>query len=475
LVGVITLLSGLALGFFGLTWRREARVNVKLSDYHLATQEASATAEVELLRLKDLLAERVRGTDAMRQTAGRRSVEPDFDMGLHLIRYGLAASVGKVTARQRKYAQPVFAPTVARIERFFREIDDRLDPAKIPPRVDGQELAYRIDSLFGSCEQLRRLHQIEFRRMSSQLVARARSEEQMIALFLWVLLPASALLIYRLARVARRSISLQEQAERRYRDLAQDLEGRVVERTAELKLAHERLARKERLALLGQVTGTVSHELRNPLGTLRLGVDALGRLLRNDQTLRPIIERIERSLERCNQVVSELLDFSRSPPPQPVPTDVASWLREVVGDQRIPSWLEVTYDLPPDGTVLQLDRNRLRRAIINVVDNAIQAMEGERQQAQEGAPLRLAVRCAVREQRLFITVADTGPGMTPEILGQIFEPLFTTKVHGIGLGMLAVRQIMENAGGGIEIVSAPGQGTQVTLWLPLHPSDPADG
>jgi signal transduction histidine kinase len=467
-VGVIALLGGFAFGFFELERRRESHARLLLSDYHSPTQEASVAAQVELLLLKDLLAERVGGT-------GRRNVDSDFDMRLHLNRHGLAARVGKVTALQRKYDEPVFAGTVARIDRYFREIDARLDQAQTPPRADAQELAYLIDSLSGSWEQLRRLHQIEFRRMSTLLVARARSEGQMIALFLWVVLPASALLIYRLFHLARQTISLQERAEQRFRELAGDLEQRVLERTTELKLAHEQLARKERLALLGQLTGTVSHELRNPLGTLRLSVQCLGRLQQGgDPTLKRTIELIERSTERCNQVVSELLDFSRSPPPHPVPIDVASWLREVVGDQRIPSWLEVTYDLPPDGRVVHLDRDRLRRAIINVVDNAVQAMEGERQQAQESPPMRLAVRCAIRDQRLFIIVADTGPGMTPDILGKIFEPLFTTKVHGIGLGMPTVKQIMEGGGGGIDIVSVHGQGTEVTLWLPLHQPDQAD-
>src|SRR5262249_51130670 len=156
-----------------------------------------------------------------------------------------------------------------------------------------------------------RLHQIEFRGISTLLVARARSEGQMIALFLGVVLPASALLIYRLFHLARRSISLQELAEQRYRELAGDLEQRGLERTAELKQAHEQLARKERLALLGQLTGTVSHELRNPLSTLRLGVQGLGRLQQDgDPTLKRTIELIERSIDRCNHVVSELLDFS---------------------------------------------------------------------------------------------------------------------------------------------------------------------
>ena len=127
-------------------------------------------------------------------------------------------------------------------------------------------------------------------------------------------------------------------------------------------------------------------------------------------------------------------------------------------------------DCPLD---LSIDPERLRRVVINVVENATQAMTaGEDAPAKDGVH-RLSISTCLARARAELRVADTGPGMDEETLQKIFEPLFSTKSFGVGLGLTVVKQIMEQHGGGIEIESTPGQGTEVMLWLPL--SDPHGG
>ena len=114
------------------------------------------------------------------------------------------------------------------------------------------------------------------------------------------------------------------------------------------------------------------------------------------------------------------------------------------------------------GAEAELDTERFRRCLINVIDNACQAM----QEAPEGTG-RLTVETGVRDGRLEISVSDTGPGIAPGDVEAVFEPLYSTKGFGVGLGLPIVRHIVEQHGGGIDIASTPGEGTCVTLWLPV--------
>ena len=114
-----------------------------------------------------------------------------------------------------------------------------------------------------------------------------------------------------------------------------------------------------------------------------------------------------------------------------------------------------------------LDQDYVRRAIINLVENAVQAMNEARRSELDTNPV-LTVGTQVQGERLEIIVADTGPGIAPELMTRIWEPLFSTKSFGVGLGLPTVKQIMEREGGGMNISSVPGQGTQALLWLPLE-------
>jgi signal transduction histidine kinase len=113
-----------------------------------------------------------------------------------------------------------------------------------------------------------------------------------------------------------------------------------------------------------------------------------------------------------------------------------------------------------------LDKNRFRRAVINIFENACQAMTGEGKEEAGTGERILTVRTREHNGRVEIVFEDTGPGIPPDVHGRIFEPLFSTKSFGVGLGLPVVKQIMEQHNGGIETEAEEGRGAKICLWLP---------
>jgi signal transduction histidine kinase len=253
-----------------------------------------------------------------------------------------------------------------------------------------------------------------------------------------------------------------QKAEDALRELNEDLEQRVTVRTAELHDTQQSLLRKQRLASLGQLVGTVYHDLRNPLGVIRNSIVLIGELAESaGLNLQRPLERCERSVQRCEKIVDELLDHTRIRELDLKPTAIDAWLNDLLNEQTPPDGIVVTRDFAAAEVEAFVDLDRFRRVVVNVFDNACQAMTeaGKRER-------RLTVDTRVRDGRLELCFTDTGPGIAPEDLPKIFEPLFTTKPKGVGLGLPMVKQIMEQHGGGIDIASERGGGTRVTLWLP---------
>lgn len=247
----------------------------------------------------------------------------------------------------------------------------------------------------------------------------------------------------------------------RHRERLEDL---VTERTAKLQAAQQELIRKERLATLGQLTATVSHELRNPLGTLRTSIYHLGTKVRGKGLgVEPTIERAERNIRRCDDIITELLDYTRIQDLKLELTVLDGWLAEVISDAVIPAQITLCKNLQAPVKV-DLDRSRLRRGVLNVLDNACQALA---EIAVDDARERLIkVKTSVLPNRVEIQFDDQGPGIPAEVKAHLFEPLYTTKGFGVGLGLCIVKQIMEQHCGGVKISSEPGSGTCVRLWLP---------
>jgi PAS domain S-box-containing protein len=234
----------------------------------------------------------------------------------------------------------------------------------------------------------------------------------------------------------------------------------------ERKRLEGELLRRERLATLGQLTATVSHELRNPLGVIRTSAFILRDGLKDEMPrARRALERVERSVMRCDRIIDEMLDFTRISDLEPEPTALDDWLAGVLEEQPLPTGISLRQELQLPETTVPLDRDRFRRAVINVFDNACQAMLGAGESETEPAERLLTVRTRECDGRIEVVFEDQGPGIARHVYERIFEPLYSTKGLGVGLGLPVVKQIMEQHGGGIEIETEEGRGTAVCLWL----------
>jgi signal transduction histidine kinase len=237
---------------------------------------------------------------------------------------------------------------------------------------------------------------------------------------------------------------------------------------ADLEKAHEELLRQERLVTLGQLTTTVSHELRNPLGVIRTSTYAVRKKLAGgDYNVGAAIERIERNVVRCDRIIDELLDFGSFRSSNLEPVKVEDWLGEVLDVQLIPDGVTVIRKFEVGDAVCNIDPEALRRVVINVYDNACQAMV-----TMEGAATCdrrvLTVGVDRATDHLEIEFRDTGVGIPEDVLPRLFEPMFSTKTFGVGLGLPVVRKIVEQHGGSVGLANNEDAGVSAKLILPLH-------
>lgn len=224
------------------------------------------------------------------------------------------------------------------------------------------------------------------------------------------------------------------------------------------------LLRQERFATLGQLTATVSHELRNPLGTMLTSIALLQRKFPNAGEI-PAFIRLERAVRRCDHIIDELLDYTRIRPLNLESIGLDAYLDEYLAESPLSDGIEMRRERNDTEIKVSIDKDLMRRALVNVTNNACQALqelEGEK---------RVTFTTKFEGSRCGVIVGDNGSGIPAEIQERIFEPLFSTKSFGVGLGMSIVQQIMEQLGGEVVVESVVGQGTQLSLWLPLTEVD----
>jgi signal transduction histidine kinase len=218
--------------------------------------------------------------------------------------------------------------------------------------------------------------------------------------------------------------------------------------------------RRERLAMLGQLSSGVGHELRNPLGVMTNAVYYLKTVLATQPTnVQEYLDIIQQQVTVSEKIVSDLLDFTRSKPPQRKPTPLRTATETQVA-RIAPGRLDrvrVELDIPDDVPSAMVDPMQLGQIILNLVTNAAQAMDGNG---------RVTVRARdAGSDRIAYEVIDTGPGVPADVGEKVFEPLFTTKARGIGLGLAVSRMLARANGGDLTLVSKPGQGATFLLTL----------
>jgi signal transduction histidine kinase len=240
---------------------------------------------------------------------------------------------------------------------------------------------------------------------------------------------------------------------------------------AQLEVAQEQLVRQERLAAIGELASAVGHELRNPLGvitnTLFLSRAAVG--AGDDERVLRQLATAEREVGAASLIVGDLLEFARARDPVMAPVDMHALVDEALGVAPPPARVQLTRTdgekvEPADG-----DRDQIRQVLLNLVSNAYDAMP-------DGGELTIGVSMA--GEMVEVTVADTGMGMDSETCDRLFEPFYTRKAKGIGLGLAVTRRIVEAHGGRISVQSTPGHGARFTLDLPAvdnAAASPTDG
>lgn len=248
------------------------------------------------------------------------------------------------------------------------------------------------------------------------------------------------------------------------RHTRENLEQRIGERTrdlnatlVQLKDAQETLVRRERLALLGQLSSGVGHELRNPLGVMTNAVYYLKAVLATSPAnVHEYLDILQQQITLSEKIVGDLLDFARQKPPQRRPTFLReateSQLQKLGRTDSVRFDLDVPDHLPP----VLVDPIQLGQVILNLITNATQSLNGHG---------RVTIRARENGSRVFYEIEDTGPGIPATNLEKIFEPLFTTKARGIGLGLSVSRMLARANGGDLVAASAPGSGATFTLTL----------
>jgi signal transduction histidine kinase len=233
---------------------------------------------------------------------------------------------------------------------------------------------------------------------------------------------------------------------------------RVAQLQDELGEKNRQLQRRNRLAALGEMAAGIAHEIRNPLGAIKLYAS----LLKTDVHDRPVaaqtVEKITHGVGRLESIVSQVLYFTREIRANPVPCDVADLVRETIEVARLRKQdvrVELTVEGPGSLNAV-LDPNLLSQALLNLLINAIDAC------GEQGT---VTVTFGAKQKKTNIRIEDTGPGLPADVIDKVFDPFFTTKDHGTGLGLAIVNRIVEAHDGAIEARNRPAGGAVFELTI----------
>jgi signal transduction histidine kinase len=239
-----------------------------------------------------------------------------------------------------------------------------------------------------------------------------------------------------------------------------ELEHVIEDRTKSLKDAQEKMMQQEKFAVIGKLAGSVAHELRNPLGIITNSIHFLTmKFTAMDDKLEKHLMIIREQSDRANKIISDLVDFARTRPYEMRMVDVMALIKDTL--EQIPKieTIEIKTMFDPNLPAMLLDPGKMQQAFLNIAINAQQAMP-------EGGYLE--VNAIKNDATIEIAFKDSGIGISSENLSKLFEPLFSTKTKGFGLGLVITKEIVEQHKGTIGVKSEVGIGTTFTIKLPVR-------
>jgi signal transduction histidine kinase len=255
---------------------------------------------------------------------------------------------------------------------------------------------------------------------------------------------------------------------------------------------YSRMKERDRLAALGSMAAGLAHEVKNPLGAIKGAAQLLEEVgaggAQDDPTASEFVGIILEEVNRLDRVVGSFLDYARPHAGNPIPLDLNAAVRrtvQILSSQISDGGIDVQLDLGEPLERAKIDPEKFRQVLLNLMQNAIQAMDG-RGKVTVTTQMRRSIRGRVppaeppphgtapssrrslsdESELIEVSVRDTGPGISPKVLRNLFVPFFTTKTEGTGLGLAISQSIVQNAGGTIEVHSQPGAGTRFTIVLP---------
>ncbi|MEZ4454244.1 MAG: protoglobin domain-containing protein [Nannocystaceae bacterium] len=218
-----------------------------------------------------------------------------------------------------------------------------------------------------------------------------------------------------------------------------------------------RTQHNERLATIGQVAASIGHELRNPLAVMQTSVQLLGSRVSDDARAARHLGKLNNQIRLCNAIISDLLELARDRAPDRKVIDLVDVVREAVASVPRAATIAVEVTTPSAITAVHADPVQIRQVVVNLVLNAVQAI---------GAEGKIILSLEERDLHVALTVDDSGPGLSPDVERHLFQPLFTTRSSGTGLGLALCRRIVEKHGGVIRAQNRDEGGARFIVELP---------
>lgn len=248
----------------------------------------------------------------------------------------------------------------------------------------------------------------------------------------------------------------------------------IFEDITQIRELTDKANRFSTLTALGEMSATVAHEIRNPLGGIGGFADVLSRKLDRDDPRRQLVARIVEGIDRLNGVVSNLLNYTRSAQLTTRPVNFVEVIEDCLGFFEIDAGaraqeIEIRRQYESEEIACQVDPEQIQQIVLNLLHNAVQAIPGtgwiraEISTCQDGEPLGNGIA----PPYLIFSVADSGVGMNEEVQSKLFRPFFTTKEDGNGLGLATAKKIIEAHGGAMLVESTLGEGTKFDVIIPL--------